>query len=47
MDLPRAFARQFIRRQPPSLRVVVLVHLVRFAHWDPRRRTWGSAFASV
>ena len=37
MNLPRALARQFIGRQPPPLRVVVFVHLVRFAHWAPQQ----------
>src|SRR5512138_2550899 len=36
MNLARALAREFVRRQAPPLRIVILVHLVRFAHRDPQ-----------
>jgi hypothetical protein len=35
MNLPGTLTSQFVRRQPPPLRVVILVDLVRFAHWIP------------
>ena len=33
MNLPRTLTSEFVGRQPSPLRVVILVHLVRFAHW--------------